>query len=349
MRLDNRLPPRHVTSATIAPLATERVFLLIHLNLHYSDMTIEEINSLRSAPPVPEGISDSERAQLVAYDAFDARFKSWEAVERLASKALDLDETCIDAYVAEWLMFEPDCDAALDAALSAEAVATREIERRWPDGPDKDLWGDFVNRPIVRGIAAASLSLWAAGEFEDAVMHAERVLALNPDDNLGMRWHLPFWRVIMGDAQVARKLTRHYPLDAVAPFTFARALTEFAAKGPRRKARTFLAEAQESNPMLFRILRSPAESLVVTPDWDCYAHGSWQEALQWHALVREAWQAVPGALEWTDALRDEKDFVRRSKEGLLSLMAGLALDPTIPSREIIESAFGRGVFPADDE
>ena len=89
---------------------------------------------------MPEGISDNERSAC-RLRCLRARFNSWDEVERLVSEALELDEQCIDAYVAEWLMFEPDCDAALDAALSAEAVATREIERRWPDGADEDLWG----------------------------------------------------------------------------------------------------------------------------------------------------------------------------------------------------------------
>lgn len=344
-----QLPPRHVRSATIAPMATERVFFLIHLTLEHSSMTIEEVNTLRSAPPVPDGISDSERAQLLAYDAYDGRFKSWKAVERAVSKALDLDEGCIDAYVAEWLTLEPDGDDAVDTAQVAESLATDEMERRWSEGPDEDLWEDFLNRPIVRGIAVASLSLWAIGEAGDAIMHAERILVLNPGDNLGMRWHLALWHTIVGDVDLARKLLKRYPRDDVAPATYARALTEFAAKGPSRRARQYLAEAQESNPMLFQILQSPAESVVFTADWDCYAHGSWEEALQWHASVRAAWEAVPGALDWVDGVREDDDFARRRERGLIHLLADLALESNMPAGELARHLMDEGVFPTDGE
>ncbi|MBD3291720.1 MAG: hypothetical protein GF393_02255 [Armatimonadia bacterium] len=343
------MPPRHVTNATIAPMATERVLLLVHLNLKYAGMTEEEVEALRSAPPVPEGISDSERAQLRAYDAWDARFEGHEAVAEIAAEALSLDPDCIDAYLAEWLTYIPDSLEPLRLASCAYQRAIAEINRRWPDGPDVDIWREIVNRPLVRALSAMAITNWETGELEDAIRVGKMALLVNPGDNLGMRWYLSLWHVIVEDIAAARKLLQRYRHDDAAPFTFARALVEFALKGPSRKARRLLAEAQESNSMLFHMLHSPDPADDIMPDWDRYAHGSIEEAFQWRTLAWIAWDSVPDAIDWMHAVRGDDDFMRRSEDGVTKNIIRLAAAQGVSPSEILDSMREIGVMRSDDE
>lgn len=343
------LPPRHVTNATIAPMATERFFLLVHLNLKYAGMTPEEVEALRSAPPVPEGISDSERARLLAYDAWDARFDSHEAVAEIAAEALDLDPDCIDAYLAEWITYIPDSLEPLRLAFCAYERALAEINRRWPEGPNGDIWREILNRPLVRALSAMAITNWETGELEDAIRVGKMALLVNPDDNLGMRWYLSLWHIVAEDIAAARKLLRRYPKDDVAPFTFARALVEFALKGPSRKARRLLGEAQESNSMLFHMLHSPDPADDIMPDWDRYAHGSIEEAFQWRTPAWIAWDSVPGAIDWMRAVRGDDDFMRRGEDGVAENIIRLAANEGVSPSEIVARMREKGVIRSDDE
>ncbi len=340
--------PEFVVNATIAPLATERHFLLIDLNVRYAGMTAEQVEAMTEMPSVPRGISDVERAKLAALDAYDARFKSYAATRKAARRARRFDANCVDAYVAEWLMAGEDSVAAMELARTAQELAVDRLaaldRRAVPEG---DLWKDFRHRPIVRAHAALALTRWAREERDEAISLARDILALNPGDNLGMRWHLSNWYLTVGTVRPAGRLLRRYPDEASAPAAFATALVQFARSGARKKARRRLAAAQTVNAFLFQILQSPVGAIDIEPTWDYYRVGSWEEAVQWHPVVRAAWDATPGALEWSDGLRHEPDFVRRMEDGLARLVLDMADASGAGPEELIAHLREAGVIPDD--
>jgi tetratricopeptide (TPR) repeat protein len=312
--------PKLAISATLAPLDTERHFLLVHMNIRHAGWTEEQVQACGETPSVPAGATDVELAQLAAYDAFQARFEGREAVEEAAQRALELDPNCADAYTVLWLMEWEDSPQALQLVLQANMASLAILGDRPPDfGPGEDLWTDFLYRPIVRAYAALSLTLWAHERREQAIETAREVLMINPGDNLGMRWHLQNWYLTLGRVRPARQLLRQFAGEPWAAAAYALALAEFAHEGPSTKARKALARAQEINPLTFRLLASSVEAIDPPGVWDYYCAGSWEEAMQWHAVVRPAWEAIPGALEWHLQMRRQPDFVRRDKEEIARL------------------------------
>lgn len=58
-----------------------------------------------------------------------------------------------------------------------------------PDGFDGVLlWGRLYNRPFLRCLHGFGLCLWRLGRTDEALAVFERILALNPDDNQGIRF-----------------------------------------------------------------------------------------------------------------------------------------------------------------
>ncbi len=341
--------PKLAISATLAPRATERHLLLVFLNMEHSGWTKEQVEAYREVPPLPEGASDAQRAQLAAYDAFDARFESRKAVNRAAKRALRLDPDCIDAFLAQWQIEWEDSPKALELATKAHAAAREALSTaEAPPTHEDDLWSNFVNRPIVRAYTALALTLWAHERFEEAVAMAREVLAMNPGDNLGIRWHLQNWYLTLGRVRPARQLLRDYTDEPWAAAAFAGALAEFAHSGPSKKARKCLARAQEISPFMFRILRSPVESIDVPVTWDYYISGSWQEALQWHPVVRPAWDAFPRALEWYLEMDEQPDFVRRTEEGLVRLVLDMAEESGLSFPDAVRALQEKGLLPDYD-
>lgn len=76
---------------------------------------------------------------------------------------------------------------ALDAALLGLSVANRRI----PEGfTGRIEWGRLDNRPYLRAMHAALLSYMRLRRHADAVTIIELMLARNPADNQGVRFHL---------------------------------------------------------------------------------------------------------------------------------------------------------------
>lgn len=328
--------PKLAISATLAPMDTERHFLLLYMNTEHAGWTEEQIQACREEPPVPAGATDVELAQLAAYDAFAARLESPEAVEEAAQRALQLDPNCADAYIALWLLEWEHSPRALQLALQANIASLATLSDRPLDsGPGEDLWPDFLRRPIVRAYAALALTVWAHQRREEAIETAREVLIVNPGDNLGMRWHLANWYLTLGRVRPARQLLRQYPGEPWAPAAYALALAEFAHKGPSTKARKALARAQEINPLTFRLLASTVEAIDMPVVWDYYCAGSWEEAMKWHPVIRPAWEAIPGALEWFLQMRRQPDFMRRDTEGIAQLAVERAAEKRMTIGEVL--------------
>jgi hypothetical protein len=53
------------------------------------------------------------------------------------------------------------------------------------------LWGPIYNRPFLRCLHGYGLCLWRLGRLAEAELVFERILALSPNDNQGVRfcWH----------------------------------------------------------------------------------------------------------------------------------------------------------------
>jgi tetratricopeptide (TPR) repeat protein len=112
-----------------------------------------------------------------------------EGARELLMKALCIDLRCIDGHAHLGnLVF----DQWPERAILHYEIGMRIGELSLP--PEFDgvvLWGHISNRPFLRCLHGYGLCLWRRGQLAGAKSVFERILALNPNDNQGVRfcWH----------------------------------------------------------------------------------------------------------------------------------------------------------------
>jgi tetratricopeptide (TPR) repeat protein len=100
--------------------------------------------------------------------------------------ALHRDLRCIDAHAGLGnLVF----DRLPKGALTHFEIGMRIAELSFPtDFDGVFLWGHIYNRPYLRCLHGFGLCLWRLGRIDEALRVFERILALNPPDNQGVRF-----------------------------------------------------------------------------------------------------------------------------------------------------------------
>lgn len=109
-----------------------------------------------------------------------------EGSRQLLMDTLGADLRCIDAHAHLGnLMF----DRWPERAIVHYEVGMRIGELSLPAGFDGLLlWGHIYNRPFLRCLHGYALCLWRLGKVPEAQQVFERILALNPNDNQGVRF-----------------------------------------------------------------------------------------------------------------------------------------------------------------
>lgn len=133
-----------------------------------------------------------------ADDAFDDALEEWRAGHTLAieKKFLAVIKQCpnhIDALHHLALFYE---DLGRDAAAyaywqAAVGIGLRAIPEEFSWSRSKLEWGFHQNRPFMRAFDALGLWFLKHGHYDDAIDIFSKLLAVCPNDNLGVRYLLP--------------------------------------------------------------------------------------------------------------------------------------------------------------
>jgi tetratricopeptide (TPR) repeat protein len=112
-----------------------------------------------------------------------------QGARKIAMEVLCRDIRCIDAHALLGSLY---LQRAPERAILHYEIGMRIGELSLPPGFDGVLvWGRIYNRPFLRCLHGYGLCLWRLGRLAEAQMVFERILALNPNDNQGVRfcWH----------------------------------------------------------------------------------------------------------------------------------------------------------------
>jgi hypothetical protein len=232
---------------------------------------------------------------------FDLMERAWEADKpadgaKWARKALAINPDELDAYV---LLAKATTTTAEKIALLSEGarrgkkIWAAEIKRP----AQSHFWLDMDTRPFLRNVHWLALLQWEADERGEAILNAEFLLRLNPNDNQGIRYLLLNWLPVLGKWEGHSRLLKKYKSDSGTDYLYARCLNLFCGGQDSNAA---LAEAIEANPHVSAYL---AETKRQPPDDDnplpgYVSPGSESEAHAYAEAAREAWLSVPGALDW---------------------------------------------------
>jgi tetratricopeptide (TPR) repeat protein len=249
-------------------------------------------------PRAEDGLSDEEadkrfQAQELAFEAQDAETEA--KALKLAKKALRLDPACVDALV---VVADIECGSVMqliEAMQKAVAAGERSLGAKFIRENTGHFWGLLDTRPYMRALEHLAGLYAVEGLNLDAILIYEKMLALNPNDNQGVRDPLLGIYLSIGDLAGASRLLKKFKVDVLANFAWGRVLERVLAGDPAG-AKTALEKARKANP--FVELYLTAQRPIADIDPEMYSMGSEEEAvlcLQW---VGRAWAMHKEAVFW---------------------------------------------------
>ncbi len=256
-----------------------------------------------------------DRAQDLVYEAMEARTPARRL--RLATQALDLDPENVDA-----LLMLTDAVPLGDAtrinvlrdivAVGAKRLGPKTFKKLAPH-----FWGQVETRPYMRAREYLAEDLRAAGRLEEAVQEYTGMLALNENDNQGMRYHLLPCLLALRRLDEAQALMKRYidDCDWSVVFSWGRVLAFLLAGDPAAAARA-LVIARKQNPHIEAFLRGRRKVPKRLPD--SYSHGSEEEALCFAEPLLMAWMRYPDCQKWLaaqSAMQATARLAGRGREG----------------------------------
>lgn len=244
-------------------------------------------------------LNDSMMGPSVDSPAEDIVSKAWDAPTpakraALARKALETDLDCIDAYT---LLGIEAKTLGERIALFREAVTVGD--RLWApamDDPDMVWWGFIGTRPYMRALQNLALALEEAGDSIEAEALYRRLLALNPNDNQGVRATLA--RILMegGKLDDLSALLAEYPDDFQIEMVMARLFLDLRAD-PEALTSARAAQILERNAFVLDQLvgrgRKPSE-IEVSPYG--VTMGGEDEALIYAEETGHIWRSEKAAM-----------------------------------------------------
>lgn len=249
-------------------------------------------------PSVEDDLNDpaalaKDQAQQIAFDAMEATSEA--AARKLAKRALRLDPDCVDALV---VLSDVDAHRQIDrieGLRKAVAAGKRSLGATFFRKNKGDFWMLIQTRPYMRALETLGGEMAAVGMNLDAIAIYEEMLALNPNDNQGVREPLLGLYLAVDDAAGAGKLLKRYKEDPSACFAWGRVIERFMEED-HTGAEAALRTAMQVNPFVHRQLTGREQVLRGLPE--LYELGSVEEATLCLHYLKAAWIAHKEALFW---------------------------------------------------
>ena len=252
-----------------------------------------EVMMASGGPPAFTPTTPLEEAQELMYEAFEARGRQRV---RLARQALEVCPDCADAYV---LLAEETAGAAreaLDLYRKGVEAGERALGPRFFEDNEGYFWGVVESRPYMRARFGLAQVLWATGDKQSAIEHAQEMLRLNPGDNQGVRYLLMLWLLDTERDEEMAALVEQYRDDGTADGMYPQVLFAYRQSGDSQQARALLREAMKWNPHVPDYLLNRKRPSL--PSGPLVTLGSEDDAANHAFYALPLWRKTPGALEW---------------------------------------------------
>jgi tetratricopeptide (TPR) repeat protein len=181
------------------------------------------------------------------------------------------------------------------------------------------FWGFIETRPYMRAREHLAEALRTAGRLEEAVREFSELLALNENDNQGVRYLLLPSLLALHQLGEARTLMDRFKdeWDVSVVFAWGRVL-ERLLSGDEPGAAKALRVARKQNPHAETYLNGYRKLPKDLPG--SYSHGSVEEALCYAEPLLMAWLRYPAAQAW---LRAQRKPAGKPQQGPREGMEGL--------------------------
>jgi len=227
---------------------------------------------------------ENEETWMAFLDDHPEAFDSLDIIDDLAT-AVNLHDQNDTPWLDEALLKPLLLRAAniIDQALSE--IASPRI-----------VWAFTENRPALRSLARLVGLHMRAGDEADAMAWARRLLALNPNDNHGLRSIVVNQLLSDGDDAGVLEIVGNYPRDAQAEIPYGRVLAFYRLQR-LEEAQDALCTAMEDLPKVARYLTAKQ---VRTPKLDLMGvqFGGDDQAWFYRDAMRDVWLETAGAIDW---------------------------------------------------
>lgn len=241
---------------------------------------------------------DLAAAQELCWKAYE--LSSCTARKKLAQKAIKISPNCADGYVILARESKHDLKKQLELWERGVEAGVRSIGNDAFKNDKGYFWGLIETRPYMRARQGLSQCLWELGKKDEAIIHAQEMLELNPGDNQGVRYYLLAWLVEQEIDGFEREsdinsLFEQFSDEDYCDWIYTYALWLFH-KGRAKEAKDNLKIALSSNRHVpdyllgkKRLPRSmPSEVIWQSPE----------EAMTYSIMFGELWSKVPNAKDW---------------------------------------------------
>ena len=202
--------------------------------------------------------------------------------------------------LATALMLHPQIGSAwLDETMLKPVLQRADVilEKVFKVTPDTQLhWIMPENRPSLRAMARLVNKAMFNGEQEEALLRAQRLIAINPHDNHGFRTVVMNRLIHDNRDEDALQLAEGFPNDINPEIAYGRVLALYRL-GRQKKAVEALGNSLE---YLGKIPRYLIAKRVKKPKLDPnrVKLGGDDQAWYYREDMRDIWQQTPGAIDW---------------------------------------------------
>jgi tetratricopeptide (TPR) repeat protein len=232
-------------------------------------------------------------AQDLAYEAMEA--PTPEQALQLATRALQLHPRCVDALLIVARTLSRDDAELLEALADIVRAGQEDLGQDFFADNQGHFWGILETRPYMRARASLASHLARAGRVDEAIEHLEGMLALNPNDNQGLRYVLLGHYLEVGRLDGPPRLFEAYEGEGSAMFTWGRVLHAFLTGGDAA-ARQALTDARAANPFAENYLSGRKRMPKKLPGF--YGIGDENEGIVCAVELGAAWTKHPDAVAW---------------------------------------------------
>ncbi|HLY55732.1 MAG TPA: hypothetical protein VKS60_09255, partial [Stellaceae bacterium] len=251
-----------------------------------------------AASRVSEAVDAAQEIMFDAWECDDPRRRV-----SLAREAIETSPDCADAYVLLAQETAKTPEQAVELYGQGVAAGQRALGAAAFTEDVGMFWGLLETRPYMRARLGLAMALWNAGHPDEAIVHGQQMLDLNPNDNQGVRYIVLNWLQQLGRDADADRLLRRYKDDGGTEWAWPAALAVFRRRGDGPASRRALARAVQANrhvaPLLLKRKRLPKRR----PPY--VTLGGSDEAAAYVEAAMISWTSTLGAMEWLGVAIDK--------------------------------------------
>lgn len=220
-----------------------------------------------------------------------ARSGDLRSAERMARDIVRRCPNHIDAlhHLALWMGELGDTVTSYAFCQAAVSIGLHAIPPEFDWNRSRMEWGHFENRPFMRAYHALAFKRMEQGDWEAAISILSRLLAVNPDDNLGVRYELPLCWFETGDIAAVVEHCRRHEGDGSPFMAYSNALAHILAD-EMTKAESVLEYAVRADPHVARELLADDHPEPEREIPGTYRLGGASEAWHYWDLNGKYWQ-----------------------------------------------------------